>query len=408
MRTLFSPARLLLIAAAAGAAACSSAPTHHTTAHHPPVVATADAELIAEDPLNRASPIIPTATGYDGFTAALANIPGTTAGANGEGPRYEHPENTRQVSFASEGADFDPVVSADGQKIYFSSTRHRPTSDIYVQNINGTAVTQLTSDPGQDVMPAVSPDGSRIAFASDRGGNWDIYIINADGGQAVQVTSDLGHEMHPTWSPDGTKLAYCRLGTTSDRWEVWLRDLNKPNAITFLTYGLFPDWHPTANEILFQRPRERGSRLFSIWKVQYVEGEATQPTEIVSSAIAAIINPTWSADGNHVAFSVVANPPDGAVRPTSGDVWIARADGTARTNLTKGRDLNLMPAWAPDGSVYFISNRSGFDSVWSIRPEHAIQAAAVTPMPGEAPHGSHNTDLAEVEDHHDDDHGHGH
>lgn len=382
MRHLLAPATLAVLTTLC--ACSSSGSSRHVSTHRAQPTYTPAAAPAPQDPFvtNVSTHQGPSVTGYDGYSAVFADLPsvGSPGAATPTRSDYEHPENSRRVSFADEGADFDPAVAADGQKVYFASTRHRRTADIYVQNVHGTALTQLTSDPAHDVMPAISPDGTRVAFASNRSGDWNIYIMNADGGQAVQVTNDPGHEMHPTWSHDGTKLAYCRLGQNADRWEVWLRDLSKPNAVTFLTYGLFPDWHPSANEIVFQRPRERGSRLFSVWKISYIDGEATQPTEIASSPVAAVINPTWSDDGSHVAFAVVPNPPARSVRPTQGDIWIARADGTSRTNLTRGRDVNLMPAWAPDGSVYYISNRSGHDSLWSIRPAQAIQAAAVTPM----------------------------
>jgi Tol biopolymer transport system component len=300
------------------------------------------------------------------------------------------PENASRVSFASEGADFDPAVSADGSKVYFASTRHSQAANIYVQTIGGTAVTQLTNGPGHDVMPAISPDGQRIAFASERNGSWDIFLMSANGGQAVQVSFDPGHELHPTWSPDGTKIAYCRLSEGSDRWEIWIRDLNSPAKATYLTHGLFPEWHPTENRILFQRPRERGSRYFSVWTIDYRNGEALNPTEIASSATAAIINPTWSTDGKYIAFATVVDPPagSGASGPKSADIWFARADGSGKTNLTRGHAINLMPTWGPDGTIYFISDRAGQDNIWSIRPEQAIRTASIM--------GGGNTDLADA------------
>ena len=81
------------------------------------------------------------------------------------------PLNTRQVTFASEGADFDPCLTPDGAKLVFASTQHRPTPDIYIKNVDGRVVTQLTDDAASDATPSVSPDGTRIAVASDRSGN---------------------------------------------------------------------------------------------------------------------------------------------------------------------------------------------------------------------------------------------
>lgn len=324
---------------------------------------------------------------YDIF----GNVPKTQISGVDESSAFDSVENVRRVSAADEGSDFDPSISPDGKLVYFASTRHRPTSDLYVKRVDGTAITQLTSDPAQDVMPAVSPDGSRVAFASNRNGSYDIYVISSTGGQAVQITSDPGQELRPTWSPDGKSLAFCRQGDRADRWEIWVADTRNPGAMKFLTFGLFPAWQPEGNIIAFQRSRERGDRYFSIWTVEYNGDDAENPTEIVSSTVAAAINPTWSPDGEYIAFSTVMDPervPSGVgIRPSSADLWIVKSDGTSRSNLTSGSFANLSPAWGSDNRLYFVSNRSGADNLWSVNPSQAIAAgggAAVGPRSARA------------------------
>ncbi|TVQ32494.1 MAG: hypothetical protein EA376_05620 [Phycisphaeraceae bacterium] len=290
--------------------------------------------------------------------------------------RYDGAENLMQITFSNEGADFDPDITKDGRFLVFSSTQHRPTSDIYIKRVGSRALTQLTSSPGNDVMPTFSPDGARVAFTSDRTGAWNIYVMNSNGGQAVQLTDDIAAEMHPSWSPDGSRLVYCRLGTTSNRWEVWVLDVANPAVKRFLGYGLFPKWSPTGDRILFQRSRERGERLFSVWMMDYVNGEGINPTEIISSSVAAVVNPTWSPDGRRIAFATIPNPQhELGERPYSADLWIVNLDGSGRANLTGGRFVNLMPVWGADNRILFVSDRSGRDSVWSLAPEKAILAA---------------------------------
>lgn len=286
-------------------------------------------------------------------------------------------ENLRQVSFAAEGADTDPAISPDGTRVFFASTAHRATPDIYVKSIDGRALTQLTNDPASDIMPSVSPDGTRLAFSSDRSGTWDLYVMNTSGGQAVQITSDSTHELHPTWSPDGRTLAFCKLGEVSGRWEIWVTDAELAGVQKFLTLGLFPDWHPTSNRILFQRSRDRGDRLFSVWTLDYVRGEATSLTEIATSPDAALINPKWSPDGEYVAFAGVPNPGSVALdsAPEAADVWIMNIRGGGLANLTGGRFTNLMPTWAPSNGVYFVSDRGGRENLWSVNPQAAMAAA---------------------------------
>lgn len=279
--------------------------------------------------------------------------------------------NLNQITFGEEGADFDPAVDPDGKWIVFASTQHRKTANLYLKSVGGSTLTQLTDDPGDEVMPAFSPDGKRLSFASNRADNWDIYVIPSTGGKPVQLTDDPAHELHPSWSPDGRHIAYSRFGTQSQRWEMWVVDLDNPGTKKFVDYGLFPKWSPdpTSNKILFQRARERGSRFHGIWTIDFVNGEGSRPTEIVSAANAATINPAWSPDGQHIVFSTVVEPEKHASgHPTFAELWIIRLDGTGRTNLTRGEFSDVQPIWGADGKVYFVSNRSGRDSIWSVAP----------------------------------------
>jgi len=277
--------------------------------------------------------------------------------------------NISQITDTSEGACFDPAIDRTGSWMVFASTMHRPTSDLYLKSVDGRTITQLTADPADDVMPAISPDGSRIAFASNRSGNWDIYTTSLNGGQVTQVTRDMDSELHPTWSPDGRFIAYCKLGAQSQRWEIWVVDVDNLAAPRFLEYGLFPKWSPdpAKSKLLFQRPRQRGSRFHSIWTVDIVGNEALHPTEIVSAANAAAINPSWSPDGSHIAFVTVVEPDKNVTDSIQqSDVWIVNIDGTGRANLTNGQFANFQPVWGPDEHVYFVSNRSGTDNIWMV------------------------------------------
>ncbi len=286
-----------------------------------------------------------------------------------------------QVSAITEGACFDPDVNRAGTLLAFASTMHRPTSDIYLKPTNGKTITQLTTDPADDMMPSFSPDGTKIAFASNRSGHWDVYVASVNGGPPVQVTNNPDPELHPSWSPDGRMLAYCRFGSQSGRWELWLINLANPGVQHFLDYGLFPEWCPDVarSKILYQRARQRGSRLHSIWTIDFVNGEAIHPTEIVSAAHAAAINPKWAPDGTRIVFVTVLEPGDDDLAPEQSDVWIVNLNGDGRTNLTSGRFANFQPTWGGNGYVYFISSRTGVDNIWAVPTARAIDLGQLAP-----------------------------
>ncbi|MEM6755672.1 MAG: DPP IV N-terminal domain-containing protein [Planctomycetota bacterium] len=288
-------------------------------------------------------------------------------------------EDIARVTTTVEGADFDPAMHPAGGLIAFASTRHRPTSDLYAQRVGSAAVTQLTNDPANDMMPAFSPDGSKLAFASDRDGDWNIYLMDARGGRPVQITTDATPDLHPSFSPDGKRLVYAAYNAQSQQWELVLTELDKPGSRQIIGQGLFPVWHPAGDTILYQRARQRGTRLFSIWSVDLTDGDPGSPTELASAANAACITPEWSADGRHVVFCTVIDPhAEETGRPSQGDVWVMQADGSQRTRLTGGRFANLQPIWSPDGAIYFVSNRgpNGLENVWAMRPHRSLQLAA--------------------------------
>jgi TolB protein len=68
-------------------------------------------------------------------------------------------------------------------------SRRDGNGEIYLMNVDGTGVENLTKSPSNDVGPALSPYGSKIAFMSDRDGNSEVYVMNADGTGQVRLTN---------------------------------------------------------------------------------------------------------------------------------------------------------------------------------------------------------------------------
>ncbi|MBL9147276.1 MAG: PD40 domain-containing protein [Phycisphaerae bacterium] len=288
------------------------------------------------------------------------------AGSEGEG-------NLRQISFAPEGGDFTPDIDRSGSFLVYASKQHSERFDLYRKSIEGRTVTQLTADESDDIMPVLSPDGANLAFSSNRNGNWDVFVMPASGGPATQMTFESDDEVQPTWSPDGKQLAFARMNKRTSRWEIWMSNALVPSSATYLTDGFLPRWcpdpkqTPERSKLLFQRARQQGSRLYSVWTIDLMDGEAANPTEIVTAQNAAIIQPNWSPDGMQIVFTTVVEPgSQGSELPERSDLWVVNVDGTGRRMLTSGPFRNMQPVWGPDAKVYFVSNRSGIENLWAV------------------------------------------
>jgi Tol biopolymer transport system component len=302
--------------------------------------------------------------------------------------------NITRVTFAEEGADFDPCVSPDGKLLVFASTQHRATSDIYFKRTDTRVVTQLTNDPSDDAMPSISPDGTKIAFASNRSGNWDIFVMPIFGGRPVQVTNDPADELHATWSPDGQSLVYTRAGAAG-RWEMWVTKAGSEATPHFIGFGLQPKWCPVAgsgangaDKILFQLGRERGHRSYSLWTLDYADGVTSNVTEVAGGSELAIMNPAWSPDGRWITFAQadILDPANGVDQPRNTSLWIASVQGEGRVRLTGSDGSALSPAWSRTDTLFFVSDRTGTENIWSLNLAPAI-ATAKASIPG-------NTDAA--------------
>jgi Tol biopolymer transport system component len=55
--------------------------------------------------------------------------------------------------------------------------------------------------------PSWSPDGPRILFTREVVGGVDVYVINVDGSRLTQLTDDSARDVSATWSPDGQRIA---------------------------------------------------------------------------------------------------------------------------------------------------------------------------------------------------------
>jgi TolB protein len=134
-----------------------------------------------------------------------------TPGYDG-GPVYS-PDGSKIVYRA-----YHPTDSAELADYRALLAQHivRPNKmEIWIMNADGSDQHQITHLGGANFAPSFTPDGRRIIFSSNyrnpRGPgarNFDLYLIDLDGSRLEQVTNDPEFDGFPMFSPDGKRLVW--------------------------------------------------------------------------------------------------------------------------------------------------------------------------------------------------------
>lgn len=185
---------------------------------------------------------------------------------------YFLPGNDRIV-YASTHMAYDscppvPERRSDGKYVW----PIYPTYDIFVADLQGNILEQLTDEPGYDAEATVSPRGDKIVFTSTRTGDLELFTMNLDGSDVKQVTDQLGYDGGAFFSPDGTKLVFraSRPETTEEQaaykslledglveptdMEIYVCDVDGSNVTQVTDLGnanWAPFFHPSGEKIIF-------------------------------------------------------------------------------------------------------------------------------------------------------------
>jgi Tol biopolymer transport system component len=126
------------------------------------------------------------------------------------------------LSADSDANDAFPDVSADGQWVVFRSGRDaRPGSgfggakEIYIMDAHGNRVRRISHAGATSTMPAISPDGQWVVYSTTRAGAgyklWIQSLVDpTDEGRLLEPGRAhlSGRDMHPRFSPDGKWIVF--------------------------------------------------------------------------------------------------------------------------------------------------------------------------------------------------------
>ncbi|MBA3271250.1 MAG: PD40 domain-containing protein [Acidobacteria bacterium] len=251
------------------------------------------------------------------------------------GRRIIQPEDENELNIG-------PVLSPDGSRIAFLSSRERLSIDLFVADAaTGRIQRKLIStaaDPHFDSLQFISsagawdPTGKRLAVAAIRAGKPVVAIYNVDNGDREREIELPGIDevFHPAWSPDGRHIAFSGLsGGFSD---LWVFDLASA-AIRKLTNDAFADlqpaWSPDNSRLIFVT--DRFSTLletlqFGDYQLATMDVASGRSTRLPTFEGARHISPQWGRDGT---IYFIANP-DGVP-----DVYRLANEGAVPSRVTR-------------------------------------------------------------------------
>ena len=235
--------------------------------------------------------------------------------------------------------NLNPSWSPDARAIAYGVIPNAPgTPDIVVSRIYEGVLQRPAKGIGNNYLPSFSPDGTRIAFTSTRDGNMEIYVVNLDGSGLRNVTRHPSYDSTPTWSPSGNQIAF-----TSDRTgrpQIYVMNVDGTGGQELVSVGESeadrPTWSPAPfNKIAFTA--RRGSwydiRLYDVasrtkeWLTD--NGQTRGSNE----------SPAFSPTGRHIAFT--------STRTGSSQIFVMDRKGENVRQVTRTGN-NQTPSWSPN------------------------------------------------------------
>ncbi len=210
--------------------------------------------------------------------------------------------------------------ATNGSSIVFSYA-----GQLYTVDAAGGTARRLTDGPGYAIFPRFSNDGAQLAFTAQYDGNTEVYVMPSAGGPPKRLT----------------------VSATLDRDD--LSDRMGPNNIVMT-------WRHTAPEVVF-RSRWHSFNPF-IGQLYTVGLDGDVPTQLPVPRGGFV---SYSPDDTKIAYNRVFREFRTWKHYLGGmadDIWIYDLKTGALEDITNNPAQDLFPMWAPNGKIYFVSERT--------------------------------------------------
>ena len=197
--------------------------------------------------------------------------------------------------------------------------------DIFMADLDGKIVKQLTHAKGYDAEATLSPDGKKMVYTSDKDGDLELYIMDLESGAEKRITHTVGYDGGAWFSPDGTKLIWRASRPKTEAEIKEYKDLLGEHMVA-----------PTNMEVFISNADGSNQRQVTSF------GQANWA-------------PSYMPDSKRIIFASNHE----YKRGFPFNLYTIDEDGTDLRKISRDKGFDAFPMFSPDGKkIVFCSNRN--------------------------------------------------
>ena len=245
-------------------------------------------------------------------------------------------------------------LSPNGNKVAFVHFLSHSIGHLYVIDVAGSHMKQLTQEVKDLRGLDWTPDGSHLVFASKEGGVFQLRMISEQGGESTPLPAATASASNPAVSPDGKFVAFVE---SHENWNIWRVPVNGDQSGTpqrFLAstgQNHSPSFSSDGRTIAFVSDR---SGYPEIWLCDSDGQHLRQLTHFGGPWLGTL---RWSPDSTSIVFDA---------RPKGHSAIYVVKLNEGNPKLVENQPFEVRrPSFSRDGRyIYFDTTRGGSPEIW--------------------------------------------